>query len=61
VPFETARWLASEGITAFVLKYRVRPPQQGEPFGESLQDFARATRQRRAIAVADAEQASKIR
>jgi acetyl esterase/lipase len=57
---ETAQWLASKGITAFVLKYRVRPPQNGESFGESLDDFARATRARRAIAVADAEQAIRL-
>ena len=52
---ETAQWLASTGITAFVLKYRVRPPQEGETFGRTLQDFATATRTRRAIAVADAK------
>ena len=57
---ETARWLAGEGITAFVLKYRVRPPQKGESFGDTLDDFARATRARRAIAVADAEQAIRL-
>lgn len=57
---ETARWLASEGITAFVLKYRVRPPQPGESFGESLEDFAKATKGRRAIAVADAEQSIRF-
>ena len=57
---ETARWLTAHGITAFVLKYRVRPPQNGESFGESLDDFARATRARRAIAVADAEQAIRL-
>src|SRR3569623_251090 len=57
---ETAQWLASKGITAFVLKYRVRPPLAGESFGESLEDFARATRARRAIAVADAEQAIRF-
>lgn len=57
---ETAKWLASNGITAFVLKYRVRPPQKGETFGETLEDFSRATRTRRAIAVADAEQAIRF-
>ena len=57
---ETARWLAGEGVTAFVLKYRVRPPQNGESFGETLDDFARTTRARRAIAVADAEQAVRL-
>jgi acetyl esterase/lipase len=53
---ETARWLSRKGITAFVLKYRVRPPLKGESFGGSLEDFARATRVRRGFVVADAEQ-----
>ena len=57
---ETGQWLASEGITAFVLKYRVRPPQSGESFGESLEDFSRATRARRSIVIADAEQAIRL-
>lgn len=54
---ETARWLAGKGVTAFVLKYRVRPPAGGESFGETLEEFAHATSARRAIAVADAERA----
>lgn len=57
---ETAQWLAGKGITAFVLKYRVRPPQRGETFGATLDDFSRATQARRAIAVADAEQAIRF-
>ena len=57
---ESARWLTSKGVTAFVLKYRVRPLQAGESFGETLQDFARATQSRRAIAVADAKQAIRF-
>jgi len=57
---ETAQWLASTGITAFVLKYRVRPPQKGETFGGTLQEFATATRTRRAITVADAKQAIRL-
>lgn len=57
---ETAQWLARQGITAFLLKYRVRPPVAGESFGETLEDFARATTARRAIAVADAEQAIRF-
>jgi dienelactone hydrolase len=57
---ETAQWLAGAGITAFVLKYRVRPPQDGETFGQTLQDFATATRTRRAIVVADAKQAIRL-
>lgn len=57
---ETAKWLAGQGITAFVLKYRVRPPQKGESFGESLEDFTRATAARRRFVVADAEQAIRF-
>ena len=57
---ETAQWLAGKGITAFVLKYRVRPPLKGKSFGETLEDFARATQARRAFAVADAEQAIRL-
>lgn len=57
---ESAQWLANQGITAFVLKYRVRPPQPGESFGQSLEDFAKATKARRAIAVADAEQSVRF-
>ena len=57
---ETAQWRAGEGITAFVLKYRVRPPQEGESFGQTLDDFARATQTPRAIVVADAEQAIRF-
>ena len=57
---ETAQWLARNGITAFVLKYRVRPPQKGESFGATLEDFAQATKKRRAIAVADAEQSLRF-
>lgn len=57
---ETAQWLASKGVTAFLLKYRVRPPQKGETFGQTLEDFSRATRERRAIVVEDAEQAIRF-
>jgi acetyl esterase/lipase len=57
---ETAQWLAGAGITAFVLKYRVRPPQEGKTFGRTLQDFAVATRTPRAIAVADGKQAIRL-
>ena len=57
---ETAQWLSDRGITAFLLKYRVRPPLKGESFGESLEDFARATKTRRAIAVADGEEAIRF-
>jgi acetyl esterase/lipase len=57
---ETARWLAAHGITAFVLKYRVRPPPPEAPVDRSFDDFARRTEPARAIAVADAEQALRL-
>jgi acetyl esterase/lipase len=55
---EVAQWLTRRGITAFVLKYRVRPPGDSAPSGpESFDDFARRTQRARALAVADARQA----
>jgi acetyl esterase/lipase len=58
---ETARWLADRGITAFILKYRVRPPGDQAPSGpESFDDFARRTAPARDIAVADAQQALRL-
>jgi dienelactone hydrolase len=57
---DTARWLNGIGITAFVLKYRVRPPQAGVPPDRSFGDFTRRTRPARDIAVADAEQAMRL-
>ncbi|MBA3667145.1 MAG: alpha/beta hydrolase [Sphingomonas sp.] len=57
---ETARWLTQHGITAFVLKYRVRPPSPGAPVDRSFDDFARRTQGARDIAVADAEQAMRF-
>ena len=55
---ETAQWLTARGITAFVLKYRVRPPTPAVASGpESFDAFAQRTRPARAIAVADARQA----
>lgn len=57
---ETARWLTAHGIVAFVLKYRVRPPDAGAPPDKSFDDFARRTKIARAIAVADAEQAVRL-
>jgi len=58
---EVARWLAERGITAFILKYRVRPPTdqaQGGP--ESFDDFVRRTEPARQIATADARQALRL-
>lgn len=58
---ETAHWLTNEGITAFVLKYRVRPPADGGGNGrESFDHFAQRTKSARSIAVADAEQAVRF-
>ncbi|MBA3527547.1 MAG: dienelactone hydrolase family protein [Sphingomonas sp.] len=55
---ETAKWLVSRGIAAFVLKYRVRPPAtSGAPGPESFAHFATRTRAAREIAIADARQA----
>ncbi len=52
---ETAQWLTARGITAFLLKYRVRPPATSGP--ESFEAFAARTRPARDIAVADAKRA----
>lgn len=57
---ETARWLTEHGVTAFVLKYRVRPPGPEAAADRSFDDFALRTRPAREIAVADAEQAVRI-
>ena len=55
---EAAQWLAARGITAFVLKYRVRPPAASGPSGpESFDAFALRTRPARDIAIADARRA----
>lgn len=56
---ETARWLTARGITAFVLKYRVRPPEHA-PADRTFADFERRTQPARALAVADAEQAVRL-
>ena len=57
---EPAAWLTQRGITAFVLKYRVRPPQSGSPPDRSFQDFAVRTEAARAISVSDAQQAVRL-
>lgn len=58
---EAAQWLAAHGITAFVLRYRVRPPGASEPSGpETLDAFLLRTRAARDIAVADAQQALRL-
>ena len=56
---EPAQWLNAKGITAFVLKYRVRPPQSA-PAAESFDAFARRTKAARDIAVADAGQSVRL-
>ena len=50
---EVARWLVARGITAFVLKYRVRPPQSDEKPAERFKAA-------KAIAMADAQQALRL-
>lgn len=50
---EVAQWLTARGITAFVLKYRVRPPAQ--PPGKPA-----AQHEARDIAAADAAQALRL-
>lgn len=58
---EPAQWLTDRGITAFVLKYRVRPPTDvSATAAESFDHFAQRTENARAIAVADAEQAVRF-
>jgi acetyl esterase/lipase len=58
---EVAQWLAARGVTAFVLRYRVRPPGASAPSGpETLDAFLLRTRAARDIAVADAQQALRL-
>jgi acetyl esterase/lipase len=58
---ETARWLAERGVTAFVLKYRVRPPTgQGSGGPESFDAFVKRTEPARQLAMADAVQALRL-
>jgi acetyl esterase/lipase len=58
---ETAKWLAARGITVFLLKYRVRPPQKAAQSGpETFEAFAVRTTPERNIAVADAKRALAI-
>jgi acetyl esterase/lipase len=55
---EVASWLARRGITAFVLKYRVRPPGDSAPArAESFDDFLSRTGPARQLALADVRQA----
>jgi len=55
---EVAKWLTARRITAFVLKYRVRPPSQGAV--ETPDQARQRTIASRAIAVADAAQAVRL-
>jgi len=58
---EPARWLAARGVTAFVLKYRVRPPGDTAPAGpETFDAFALRTQPARAVAIADAGRALRL-
>lgn len=59
---EVAKWLADRGITAFILKYRVRglqlPPGQSPP--KETNELIKLLEPARKIAVADASQAVRI-
>jgi acetyl esterase/lipase len=61
-----ARWLADRGITAFILKYRVRPsssfriPVDVRHHPERFEEFAKALEGGRQIAVADGTQALRF-
>lgn len=57
---EVAAWLARRGITAFVLKYRVRPPVGGPAGAEAFDDWFRRTEPARTVAIADARQALRL-
>ena len=58
---EVAQWLADRGVTAFVLKYRVRPPaERGPGKPESFDDFVARTAPARQVAMADAGQALRL-
>jgi acetyl esterase/lipase len=58
---EVAHWLADRGFTAFVLKYRVRPPGDSAPSGpESFDAFLVRTKAARQVAAADAGQALQL-
>jgi acetyl esterase/lipase len=58
---EIARWLAEHGVTAFLLKYRIRPfDAPGGPPIKDDADLARALDTKRRIAVADATQAMDV-
>lgn len=59
---EIARWLADRGITAFVLKYRVRPHQfpAGEAPPSDYEGLIRAFQPAWRIAVQDGQQAVRL-
>jgi acetyl esterase/lipase len=58
---EVARWLAERGITAFVLKYRVRPPADGAGAGtQAFDEWWAGTKAAREVAIADARQALRL-
>ncbi|QIL91268.1 alpha/beta hydrolase [Microbulbifer sp. SH-1] len=59
---EIAQWLSERGITAFLLKYRVKswPVSAGDNVPMSLDDLIKILEPGRKIAVADATQAIKV-
>jgi len=64
--YAVARWFAARGVTAFVLKYRVRPtpgyrmPNDLKSHPERFAEFARSFEDGRPIAVADGIQAMRF-
>jgi acetyl esterase/lipase len=59
---DVARWLASRGITAFVLRYRLvrTGGDSGRPPAESRAKLAEAARAVRPLAMADGQQAVRV-
>lgn len=57
---EAAQWLARRGITAFVLRYRVRPPTDAPPGPEAFDAWLQRTQPARSVAVADARRALRL-
>ena len=57
---EVGQWLARHGITAFVLRYRVRPPGDAPSGPEAFDAWLLRTQPARAIVVSDARRALRL-
>lgn len=57
---EVAHWLADRGVTAFLLKYRVRSAPPGQPMPGSRAELLALLEPGRRIAVADATQSVRL-